>query len=204
MSDMCVCKSGVKSLPTPHHHHHHICWWSHSSFLDFLFTFIKINLSTITVYTKFTYADMFRVDCWNPLQTVSSTFQSSWQRHIKKKSKPLNFHRRCDILPMLNSQCQCKLTQFDCSECTVFLCSWDWASICDLIECRVMCLSLCSAGDPCTTPANPDLRSHQLSQISDVRAKDGSFAQGRKKHSSTLLITSGLNMLLYVCRLSGT
>src|SRR4029434_10808551 len=28
--------------------------------------------------------------------------------------------------------------------------------------------------------------------------------QGRKKHSSTLLITSGLNMLLYICRLSGT
>src|SRR4029434_674226 len=40
--------------------------------------------------------------------------------------------------------------------------------------------------------------------ISDVRGKDGSFAQGRKKHSSTLLINSGLNMLLYICRLSGT
>ena len=44
--------------------------------------------------------------------------------------------------------------------------------------------------------------------IFDVRgslnSKYGSFAQGRKKHSSTLLITSGLNMLLYICRLSGT
>src|SRR4029434_10680660 len=42
------------------------------------------------------------------------------------------------------------------------------------------------------------------SWISDVRGKDGSFAQVRKKHSSSLLITSGLNMLLYICRLTGT
>src|SRR4029434_4807580 len=40
--------------------------------------------------------------------------------------------------------------------------------------------------------------------ISAVRGKDGSFAQGRKKHTPTLLSTSGLNMLLYICRLSGT
>src|SRR4029434_1177043 len=44
--------------------------------------------------------------------------------------------------------------------------------------------------------------------ISDVRGslscKDDSFAQGRKKHSSILLITPGLNMVFYICRLSGT